>query len=72
MMLRTVGANSATQKTPCYHILSELTDTWVSSSICLSLTAVSKNDGMQSNKHTNLHAKIFKICCAYAIMLLQM
>jgi hypothetical protein len=65
MMLRTVGANSATQKTPCCHMLGELTDTWIPDSICL--TVVSKNDGMQSNKHTILHAKMFQnMLCHYA------
>src|ERR1700744_651342 len=53
------GSKLCNTKTPCCHMLSELTDTWIPNSICL--TAVSKNDSMQSNKHTNLHAKFFKL-----------
>src|SRR6202012_1160329 len=62
------GSKLCNTKTPCCHMLTELTDTWIPYSICL--TAVSKNDSMQSNKHTNLHAQFFKLCraatCHYA------
>ena len=62
------GSKLCNTKTPCCHMLSELTDTWIPNSICL--TAVSKNDSMQSHKHTNLRAQFFKLCraatCHYA------